>query len=254
MFRYAVMILCVLSLVLCAAGVASAGAAGAYYVTNLGNLGIGGTSVNGYSVASVGGQLVVPGMDIGASGTTSTMQAFVWTQSGGIVNLQSLLIAKYGASACVQSSASGINAAGQVVGLYTDSSSGNHAFLYNVGSGTITNLDSYFNPGIQTVSGITSAGIIGGGYTNGMMPQANGYLADTNAGTFTGVGALNDPYGNSMAFAINESNWLAGDGQPTTGVVQACRVARQQHRLGPIAQLGRHHEPPGPCLRHQQQR
>ena len=216
MVRYFAMVLCIVSLPWCAAAIASAAPAGAYYVTDIGNLGIGGTAVEGLAVARVGGQPMMAGYDFGSG--IDTEQAFAWTPSGGIVNLQSVIAAKYGPVA--YSMATGVNSSGQLVGYYTDNGEGVHGFIYTGGT-NITNIDNYATNGvsadIQNVGGINSSGVIGGSYTNGLLPAVNGFIADTHAQTFTGIGAYGDPGGTSYAFAINNNGWLAGYGNLTSG-------------------------------------
>ena len=188
-----------------------------YNVTNIGNLGYSG---EGYAIAAVSGQLAVAGWGTATSGGAA--QAFVWTQSGGIVNLQSKLQGVYGSSNVVSSESTGINSAGQVLGYYMDASSYEHAFLYNIGANTITNLDSWVGYGsFQTLTGINASGVFGGTYTQGAMPEPNGFYANTNTSTFTGVGAYGDPYGSTNVAAINNNGWLAGTGLPASGQTQA---------------------------------
>lgn len=188
-----------------------------YNVTNIGNLGYSG---EGYAIAAVSGQLAVAGWGTATSGGAT--QAFVWTQSGGIVNLQSKLQGVYGSSNVVSSESTGINSAGQVLGYYMDASSYEHAFLYNMGANTITNLDSWVGYGsFQTLTGINASGVFGGTYTQGAMPEPNGFYANTNTSTFTGVGAYGDPYGSTNVAAINNNGWLAGTGLPASGQTQA---------------------------------
>ena len=104
-------------------------------------------------------------------------QAFVWTQSGGIVNLQTELQSVYGSSNVVSSYSTGINSADKVLGYYTDPSSIDHVFLYNMGANTISNLDSWVGESSQTISGINASGVFGGTYTLGTDPTQNGFCA-----------------------------------------------------------------------------
>jgi probable HAF family extracellular repeat protein len=154
------------------------------------------------SLATVGSQLVVAG----ASGE----QAFVWTQAGGIVDLQTKLQALY--DNVSESFATGVNTAGQVIGYYTDSGSINHAFLYNLSANTLSNLDSWCHPGgLQNVTGINASGVFGGTYS------IDGFTANTQTSTFAEVGAYGGADGTTGAYAINNSGWLAGEGETTAG-------------------------------------
>ena len=95
MFRRKVFSAGVLLIVLSVAGLASATTWNVYS--------IGESTASSISVATVGSQLVV-------AGSNSTNGAFVWTQTGGLVNLQAKLQAAYGDVS--NSFATGINPSG----------------------------------------------------------------------------------------------------------------------------------------------
>jgi probable HAF family extracellular repeat protein len=208
MFRRYIVTVCACSSMFLVCGVASAVV---YHLTDVGSLGIGGTSVIANAVAVVGGQPMVVGQDMGSSGTTTTMQAFAWTQSSGMVNLQTLLKAKYGSSNVAYSQANGLNAAGQVVGLWSDSSSSNHAFLY--AGGSIVDITS--TPGgIQGVAGINAGGQFAGSYAPGL--TSLGFITTATQPSWTDVSSYGGGVNSGLVLAINNSGWLGGTGYGTT--------------------------------------
>ena len=193
------------------------------------------------------GQPCVVGQDMGGS---NGMQAFAWNQSGGMVNLQTLLQTKYGNVA--SSSASGVNASGQVVGMYTDTATFTHVFLYSTAAGTITNLDSYagYNHqvyGIQTVTGINGNGKIAGTYFWATMTA-------TPPIRWRDVPKRRQlrPVPKRL-YLRHQQQRLAGWRRPA--VVRRCPSRHlQRHAVVVAQQPGRNHQSPGPCLCYRQQR
>src|SRR5262245_11846332 len=86
--------------------------------------------------------------------------------------------------------AAGINAAGQIVGGYTDASGSVHGFLLDNGSFTTIDIQGARGTG---AGGINEAGKIVGGYTNASGTD-HGFLIDN--GTFTTI----DPPGDTFSF------------------------------------------------------
>ena len=154
---------------------------------------------------------MVAGYDMGSSGTTSTMQAFAWTQAGGIVNLQTVLKAKYGSSNVTASQATGVNASGQVVGLWTDTGSSNHAFLY--AGGSIVDITS--TPGnIQGIAGINASGQFAGSYAPGL--TSYGFITTATQPSWTDLSSYGGGSNSGLVLAINNSGWVGGTGQGAT--------------------------------------
>ena len=212
--------LCVLCLVPCLTGFASAGPSGLYYVTNVGNIG-GDPSSIGMSLATVGSQLVVA--------VASDETAYVWTQAGGIVNLQTR-------SSCVRQCLHLLRHGCQLGGtghrILLRHRFQQSRLLYNFNNNTISNLDSWCLERSGSSANINTSGVFGGTYTVGTMPEQNGYYANTQTSTFTGVGAHGDPYGTTNVSAINNNGWLAGYGLTTSGTVSTQLVEWQGSGTG----------------------
>src|SRR5262249_45186472 len=101
----------------------------------------------------------------------------------------------------------GINASGQIVGLYNTGALATHGFLYNPNSGTFTTLDDPLaSMGTSTVPAplpINGPGKIGGTYYH---QAPHGFL--NSGGNYT---TIDDPLGTSTtAYGINDMGQIVG--------------------------------------------
>jgi probable HAF family extracellular repeat protein len=125
--------------------------------------------------------------------------AFVTGGSGALLDLGTL-------PGYVNSLASGINDAGQVVGTATSSFNTSHAFLLTLGGGPIIDLGSLPGGVNSHATGINNPGVV-----VGYADDADGtsHAVRTNMGVFQNLGGL--PGGtSSFAFGINDSGQIVG--------------------------------------------
>jgi probable HAF family extracellular repeat protein len=145
-----------------------------------------------------------------SSGTTTTTRvaAFTASFSAAALTYSTLddTVAFFGTTL-----ASGINASGQIVGYY-DNSTGRHGFLYNPNGGTYTPLDDPSgSSGTTQALGINDLGQIVGSYGDSNH-HPHGFLCSGGAsGTYT---TIDDPSaltgGDTFAQAINASGQIVG--------------------------------------------
>jgi probable HAF family extracellular repeat protein len=104
--------------------------------------------------------------------------------------------------ATVDTTAYGINDAGQIVGTY-----GSHGFLYNPSSGTYTTLELPVGTNGTFAQGINASGQIVGYYFTGSL--THGFVYNPSNGAFA---TLDDPSGTRGTFAhgINASGQIVG--------------------------------------------
>ncbi len=122
--------------------------------------------------------------------------------------------------------AHGINAAGQVVGTYSDSAYGAHGFLWGgAGAGAVTRLDAPGAVGATVARGITDAGQVVGFYKDAAR-HAHGFLY--RAGVFTPLDAPGavDTYAEGIDAAGEVVGWYNfSDSTSASGGVRAFRYA-----------------------------
>jgi hypothetical protein len=100
----------------------------------------------------------------------------------------------------------GINNAGTVVGVYTDSSSVGHSFIYS--SGTYTSFDDpSATSGTTQATGINNSGTVVGNYVSG---GAYHGFERSAGGTFTTLSYPGANTSGTLAFGINDSGDVAG--------------------------------------------
>lgn len=127
--------------------------------------------------------------------------AFLYS-NGGMINLTPF--ARFGG-------ASGINNAGQVVGVFQDSTGSPHGFLYSNNGGT-TDLGT-FGDRFFSLSGINNAGQIVG------TSDGNAFIYSSGQRTDLGPG---------QGYAINDLGQVAGAFSPLTGVTHAVLYSNGQ--------------------------
>jgi probable HAF family extracellular repeat protein len=141
-----------------------------------------------------------------------------WPRNRGALIVLPLLIAGYamasnrlavaivdlGGLGGYYSSASGINASGQIVGISDTTSGTGHAFLYS--DGIMSDLGTLGGPTSEASSINTSRQVVGGSYkTNG---GTHAFLY--SGGVMTDLGNLGATSGESWAFGINASGQVVG--------------------------------------------
>ncbi|MGE5735237.1 MAG: hypothetical protein ACM34E_09125 [Acidobacteriota bacterium] len=177
-------------------------------MTDLGTLG---GSLAGSEVANLQGALNNRGQVVGGSylAGDQTFHPFLWTNPGPMQDLGTL-----GGD---NASASGINDAGQVIGVSDLPGKVHHAFLFS--NGVMNDLDTLHGDSFSTASSINSSGQIVGqschqSCENHVQNRAvlweNGSIFDLNTLIEGGHAGLTL----SLAFAINDHGEIAGIGRP----------------------------------------
>ena len=200
MLRRFEVVLTVLCLAGFCAGVASATS---YTLTDLGDLG--GNNVNFVSgLATVGGNTVV----VGTASVSSNNTAWYW-ESGTMNSLASTLTtlcSSTGHGTYSSSIATGVNAAGQLIGYYVNTGGTDYGFAYNLGSSTANNiLGSCTSYGNSTNNSVNSSGQLFGLYAS---LGDNSYICNAN-GTTNAV-QINGSTNYTQLGGINDSGWVTG--------------------------------------------
>ncbi len=160
---------------------------------------LGGAESLGMTGASNVGAALDDASDVagaGQPGGSGNVQAFLWQPGGTTTWLGTL--------GGVQSAASGVNTAHQVVGTAFTAASLQHAFLWTPAAGMQDLTPSLTSPGGATAMAINSAGeAVGYYYPNGASNVAG--FTWTQSGGFESFGAPG-----TMAFAINDAGTIVG--------------------------------------------
>ena len=178
------------------------------------------------AVARVGGNVEVVGMGQ-PNASDFYYDGWVWSQSGGLVDLSSVLSTLSGipngglspTGSTIGSGATGINASGQIVGTYgynsaggdggTGSNSHYGGFSYTIGSSALDMKCA--GTSFQGVGTVNSSGQVAVTLAEGIsltFPAGIAYANGTTACTNIGAGANGTVYAN----CINDSGMIGGDG------------------------------------------
>ncbi len=207
---------------------AAAFAATPYHLTDLGTIS-GFPDLTPMSVNVVGGNVQIVG--IAQTSDYTDADAWYWTASTGMVNLQTQLSSALGS---VDSEADCVNRYGQIVGGYnnvynaeTPGTTEGNGFVYTIG-GTPTQVvtPGNTNPNGQLPNnfyivgayGVNDSGIACGTGGIGIDPTSKGYTYSISTSTLTNIAPVNDSNPTNYAYKINNNGWVAGWGTTTSRI------------------------------------
>ncbi len=160
-----------------------------------------------------------------ASGTTTagyTMHAFVYANST-MTDLNSAI--NSAGAAAVESKANGINSNGDVTGYWQDGAGIQHAFVYNLNSGSLDTLPTLLPSASSSNSvgnAINSSGVVVGSadVASGAFGPLQHAFSYSNS-SITDLGALGGAGNFSTAYAINSAGVVVGTSSDSSGSLNA---------------------------------